>query len=337
MEQTILIIGIVFFIIAAILFIRAKNRNVLLDQAEEKKKKIEQDIEGLTEKLGNLNRKSKEAEDSIRSSQSEIKYINQTINEKQQEVKRIQKDIEEQKKRANNFYNQEKMIVEKQLENFKNLSSKAAENYFDNLQEAYRHADAAHAEKLARLKAEQETAAASLVQLKETRRAAYEAVLKQKEIKANKDNYRLTPSPTDLQDIHSLERIKKSLHKPRILSMLIWQTYWQPIAKKQFPIILQAKTKTGIYKITNIQTDESYIGQSLDIYKRWSEHCKAGLGIDTPVGNKLYKAIQSYGLENFTFELLCQCPKEQLDEKERYFISLYQADTFGYNSTIGNK
>ena len=29
--------------------------------------------------------------------------------------------------------------------------------------------------------------------------------------------------------------------------------------------------------------------------------------------------------------------EEELNEKERYFIKLYQADTFGYNSTVGNK
>jgi len=78
--------------------------------------------------------------------------------------------------------------------------------------------------------------------------------------------------------------------------MLIWQTYFQPLAKKQFPVILKDKTKMGIYKITNIKTDESYIGQSVDVYKRWSDHCKAGLGIDTPVGNKLYKAMLKDGL-----------------------------------------
>lgn len=53
------------------------------------------------------------------------------------------------------------------------------------------------------------------------------------------------------------------LAKPRILSMLIWQTYWQPLAKVRFPVILKDKTKMGIYKITNIQTGESYIGQAV--------------------------------------------------------------------------
>ena len=73
-----------------------------------------------------------------------------------------------------------------------------------------------------------------------------------------------------------------------------------------------------------------------DIYKRWSQHAKCGLGIDTPPGNKLYQAIQEYGLENFTFEVLTECNSTELDEKEKYFISLYQADTFGYNGTKGN-
>jgi len=60
------------------------------------------------------------------------------------------------------------------------------------------------------------------------------------------------------------------LAKPRILSMLIWQTYWQPLAKIRFPVILKDKTKMGIYKITNIETNECYIGQAVDIYKRWN-------------------------------------------------------------------
>ena len=117
--------------------------------------------------------------------------------------------------------------------------------------------------------------------------------------------------------------------------MLIWQTYWQPIAKEKFPLILQGKEKTGIYKITNIITNESYIGQSLNVYKRFCDHCKAGLGIDTPVGNKLYKAMQEEGLENFTFELLCECSSNDLNNKEKEFIELYQADLYGYNGNSG--
>ena len=334
----ILIICLITFIIGIVLIIKAYKRNIVLNQVEQKKKKLEQDVEGLVSQFQKQSKSLVQVKDLIRSSQSEIKYINKTITEKQQEHKKILNEIEEQKKKANNFYNQEKQIVEKQLDEFKNISSKAAENYFDNLQEAYRAADAAHAEKLARLKEEQDSAAASLNKLKETRRAAQEALLKQQEIKENKDNYRLKLNPQDLQDVSSLEQLRNTFHKPRVISMLIWQYYYQPIAKRQFPIILHGGIDVGgIYKITNIQTEQAYIGQSVDIYKRWMEHCKAGLGIDTPAGNKLYQAMLSDGLYNFTFELLCQCSHLELNEKEKYFIDLYQADLLGYNSTKGNK
>ena len=110
-----------------------------------------------------------------------------------------------------------------------------------------------------------------------------------------------------------------------------------PIAKNKFPKILSStKEVCGIYKITNQKTGECYIGQAVDVRKRWFDHAKAGLGIDTPQGNKLYAAMQEYGLDNFSFELLEECGQADLDKKEKYFIELYQANITGYNSTGGN-
>ena len=220
------------------------------------------------------------------------------------------------------------------------LTKQAFESYCNNLEEAYENADKKFEEQyqfsVQRIKENIAKEQKQLDEISATRAAAQQALLKEKEIKANADNYRLIPKIYDLEDIHKLELIKKDLHNGRILSMLIWQSYWQQLAKVQFPQILQQKTACGIYKITNIKTDECYIGQSVDIYKRWNEHCKCGLGIDTPPGNKLYKAMQEYGLENFTFELLAVCSKEELNSKEKYFIELYQAKEYGYNGTAGN-
>lgn len=266
--------------------------------------------------------------------------LNELKTEQQQKNKEIENlDLKVKLKRqaVEKDFTVQKQILDNQLEDFKKVTRQAANNYIDSLQKDYEHAEAAHKQHIAGLQAKANRAAADLQVLKDTRKAAFEALLKQQEVKENKDNYRLKPSKNDLQDIYTLEHIKAGLHKPRILSMLIWQTFWQPLAKKQFPIILQDKTKTGIYKITNITNNQCYIGQSLNIYKRWCDHCKSGLGIDTPVGNKLYQSIQQTGLQNFTFELLCQCPKEELDEKEKYFIELYQSDLYGFNGTKGNK
>lgn len=233
-----------------------------------------------------------------------------------------------------NLFN-ETAKLQDNLNNSEQISNEAFANYWAVIEKSYKEIEEVYDLRKLELEEEFESIKEDLAKLKATRAAAHEAILKEQEVKDNKDNYRLIPSASDLADSRRLEIVKKELNKPRILCMLVWQTYWQPLAKKQFPLIIQAKTKCGIYKITNIVTDECYIGQSVDIYKRWCEHCKCGLGIDTPPGNKLYKAIQEYGLDNFTFELITECEPSELNEKEKYFISLYQADTFGYNGNIG--
>lgn len=99
--------------------------------------------------------------------------------------------------------------------------------------------------------------------------------------------------------------------------------------------VLGKKTACGIYKITNLTTEQCYIGQSRDIATRWKDHCKCGLGIDAPVTNVLYNAMQENGVWNFTFELLEECSSEQLNEKEKFWIEMYQSKIFGYNATKG--
>ena len=176
-----------------------------------------------------------------------------------------------------------------------------------------------------------------LEKLKQTRAATMEAARKEKEIEENFQFYSLSIESKDRNDIQILERVKKELNNPRILSMLIWQTFFKDKMNELCNNVLGTKTITGIYKITNQETKECYIGQSVDISKRFKDHAKCGLDIDRPQGNKLYQSMIDYGLWNFSFELLEECSKELLNEKEKFYISLYQSKDFGFNSTQGNK
>lgn len=45
--------------------------------------------------------------------------------------------------------------------------------------------------------------------------------------------------------------------------------------------------------------------------------------------------MRSQGVENFSFEILEKCPAAQLNEKEKYWISFYHGQDFGYNNTKG--
>jgi len=42
-----------------------------------------------------------------------------------------------------------------------------------------------------------------------------------------------------------------------------------------------------------------------------------------------------YGLDAFSFELLLECDSSQLNEKEKYFIELYNSNIVGYNINKG--
>ena len=75
-----------------------------------------------------------------------------------------------------------------------------------------------------------------------------------------------------------------------------------------------------------------YIGQAKNIRERFREHLKCGLGIDTPAANKLYQAMLQEGIDNFTFELLEKCAAANLNEKESFYINLYNSYDYGYNS-----
>lgn len=75
---------------------------------------------------------------------------------------------------------------------------------------------------------------------------------------------------------------------------------------------------SGIYKITNLITNEFYIGSSKNIESRWAYH-KAKFKSNEETNNKLYLDFKKYDLENFKFEILEKC-SENLKEKEQEYI-----------------
>lgn len=93
----------------------------------------------------------------------------------------------------------------------------------------------------------------------------------------------------------------------------------------------------GIYKITNLINGKSYIGQSVNIQKRFSAHKSAAFNPNHKNYNfPLYKAIRKYGIENFSFEILEECNMSELDDKEIYYIAKYNTHSkFGYNQDNG--
>jgi len=90
-----------------------------------------------------------------------------------------------------------------------------------------------------------------------------------------------------------------------------------------------------IYKITNTINNKAYYGQTRQPpNRRWSQHKQAAKN-----GRKmiLYNAIRLYGIENFTFEVVCECETlEELNAKEIEYISTNKSlAPNGYNAGKG--
>ena len=92
----------------------------------------------------------------------------------------------------------------------------------------------------------------------------------------------------------------------------------------------------GIYKITNLINNNSYIGQSVDIIKRWRSHFEKALVSTTNVYNyPLSRAIRKYGKDNFSCEVLEECLIPELDTKEKHWIAYFDTFRNGYNQGLG--
>jgi group I intron endonuclease len=88
-----------------------------------------------------------------------------------------------------------------------------------------------------------------------------------------------------------------------------------------------------IYKITNIQNNKVYIGQTIrPIEQRFHRHLNDA--INNILDTHLARAIRKYGKENFIIEEIDTAQtQDELNKKEQYWIRYYNSVEKGYNET----
>lgn len=92
----------------------------------------------------------------------------------------------------------------------------------------------------------------------------------------------------------------------------------------------------GIYKITNNVNNKIYIGQSINIEKRWQHHkLEANNKNQNQYNYLIHRAFRKYGIKNFSFEIIEECLSNELNDKEKYWIKYYNSYKNGYNMTAG--
>ena len=301
-----LILGFIFLICSLILFYKANQIKINKNEEQENYK------QSLNKQIYQLEQEQKTL---INSQTHKKEEINQDLLEwREYRKKEIEAYIESQKQLADQTVNTAYESAQKQISDINNDIQNTRNTALQ----------------------EKEQIQAEINKLKASLSAGVEARLREQEKKDKINFYKLSISEADLADVKMLQNLKSSFHKPVVLSKLIWTQYFQKQMTQLCDRVFGKKPISGIYKITDLITEECYIGQSVNIQQRMKQHCKCGLGIEASATNKLYNTMQKDKVWNFSFELLEQCSKELLNEKEKFWIQMYQSNKFGLNTMKGN-
>ena len=165
--------------------------------------------------------------------------------------------------------------------------------------------------------------------------AAQEDLKREEKKRTQSEFFRLQIPQQDLEDINKLRELSEKLNNKEVLNKLIWKTYFEKPTNDLIGRQI-SKPTTGIYKIQDIESGRIYIGQCVSLADRWKQHIKRGLHAETPLNNKLYPALWEKGVENFSFELIEECARTDLNEREKFWIEYFDSKNWGYNATGGN-
>lgn len=170
---------------------------------------------------------------------------------------------------------------------------------------------------------------------KQKRQQINEEILRQRAINEQQDFYRINLTDAIVEDISVINSIREKLHKREYLDKMVYDNYVSKAVKETTKRVLKGRDPSGIYKITNIQTGEIYIGKSTGVATRWMNHIKSACGLEGVADSRFQRALKKYGIENWTFELLEEVPKDKLTEREKYYITFYESNKYGYNDRVG--
>ena len=284
----------------------------------------------------------------------QINRVNQEIFQKTKELLHLEKEnqnyiinINNTKEKLEILHNEQDKLNKqlKQKENninsyydaLKTKGQRSFQNYQLQLCQKYDKTEKQFNSKIQQLNKQQTQVQNQLNQIKKVYAAATAARIREQEDQQKWSFYKIRLTDKQSTDIAKIQKWKQDLYDPTIVSKVIWSAYILKPTSDLCNRVLGSKPVCGIYKITNKATGEVYIGQSVNIAQRWKQHIKCGLGIDASSTNKLYNTMQLTGVWNFTFEVLEECSRDKLNEKERFWIDMYQSNKVGMNLTKGNK
>ena len=330
-----IIIGILLagFIVLYISFKSKVKTIVEKNKATEKENEL---LEKTNAELKIQSENLKQKTEELRQQALDVKWEYNELQVRRDEIKNSLDDLEKQSTdAAQKFYKQAQEIAqssfEKEIENMSNDLDKEREkiqNLYLNLtkdcvKEFQQEIDEKN-EKIIQLDSK-------INQLQKNVDAAVAEAIRRQEMENQQDFYRIALSKDDIAEIQHLREILPYLRDKTPLNKVIYKVYYEKPLTDMISRVVGTGTHTGIYKITHIDSGKCYVGQAANIADRWKQHCKRGVGAEDWTRNKLYPAMYSLGVENFSFEIIEECSRAQLNEREDYWQDFFHAKDFGYS------
>ena len=259
-----------------------------------------------------------------------------SLQAKRDEVQSSIFSLEQQAKESANIFYQKNMEIaqtnlDKSLENASNYYTAQTEQYQNDYKEMMADCAQSISNLINQKKIELEKLDLAIKEQSEKVNASVEASKRAEEIRSQSDFYKLIIPKEDLDEIKELREVEKHLRNPEPLNKVIWKCYYEKPTTDLIGRVIGSGTHTGIYKITNLTNQMCYVGQAANLAERWKQHIKRGLGADPVTKNKLYPAMKAIGVENFSFEVIEECERSKLDEREDYWQDFFKAKEFGYS------
>lgn len=290
--------------------------------------------------------KNKAVQFELQTMEQRTDYLKEQYEQKLQEYKQLKQDVDKEYKASEesakkyyqqmlDFYKQKFhtdteeiyaifMDTKHSLEySYEELAKDLVQDYLDKEQESV--------QKIKKLNEKIQFEESQLEDLRHKVEAAVAYDKRNEENKNKTDFYKLNLTQDDLDEIYELRKIISHFRNPEPVNKVIWKTYYEKPYTDLIGRVIGSGVHCGIYKITNLQNNMCYVGQSTNIAERWKQHIKRGLGADTPTRNKLYPIMQTVGVENFSFEIIEECTKSQLNDREDYWQDFFKAKEFGYS------
>ena len=273
----------------------------------------------------------------------EVERNNQKLNDNKHELEKLLIELENKKQFNNNLLTLReeelnRIIEEKRKMKLQQLDTEV-EEWAESAQEAATYEFLWQKERLNNDILERSnilnTLKAEVNDYKEKRDAINAEILRTRALNEQQDFYRIQIDDNAKHDIDLINSIRPQIIKFETLNKLLYDNYISRPAKEMVKRVLEGKDPTGIYKVTNIQTQEIYIGKSTSVASRWINHIKAAEGLDGVADSQFQRALRKYGVDNFTWELLEETTKDKLTEKEKYWITFYDTTRYGYNMKVG--